>query len=128
MSCGVVCRHGSDPALLWLWHRLAATAPIQPLAWEVALEKEGKKNLFISLLPLPTFYDFDVSFFFLILFCFKHLHDLICMLAYLSDCSLIVVSSILVLPLFFFFDLDKPFQYLFLEWILHCCILFSFFL
>ena len=34
-----------DPALLWLWCRLAATAPIRPLAWEppyatgVALEK-----------------------------------------------------------------------------------------
>ena len=24
----------SDPSLLWLWCRLAATAPIQPLAWE----------------------------------------------------------------------------------------------
>ena len=41
-------RHGSDLALLWLWHRLAATAPIQPLAWEppyatgVALEKTKK--------------------------------------------------------------------------------------
>ena len=23
-----------DPALLWLWHRLAAAAPIGPLAWE----------------------------------------------------------------------------------------------
>ena len=23
-----------DLALLWLWHRLAATAPIRPLAWE----------------------------------------------------------------------------------------------
>ena len=23
-----------DPALLWLWRRLAATALIQPLAWE----------------------------------------------------------------------------------------------
>jgi len=23
-----------DPELLWLWHRLAATAPIRPLAWE----------------------------------------------------------------------------------------------
>ena len=34
MSCGVGCRHGSDPALLWLWRGLAATAPIQPLAWE----------------------------------------------------------------------------------------------
>ena len=28
------CRRGSDPELLWLWYRLAATAPIRPLAWE----------------------------------------------------------------------------------------------
>jgi len=34
VSCGVGRRRGSDPALLWLWHRLAATAPIRPLAWE----------------------------------------------------------------------------------------------
>ena len=34
MSCGVVHRRGLDPALLWLWHRPAATAPVQPLAWE----------------------------------------------------------------------------------------------
>ena len=34
MSCGVGCRRGSDPALLWLWRRLAATALIRPLAWE----------------------------------------------------------------------------------------------
>jgi len=34
VSCGVGCRCGSDPELLWLWHRLVATAPIQPLAWE----------------------------------------------------------------------------------------------
>ena len=34
MSCGVGCRQGSDPTLLWLWRRLAATAPTQPLAWE----------------------------------------------------------------------------------------------
>ena len=34
MSCGVGCTHGSDPTLLWLWPRLAATAPIRPLAWE----------------------------------------------------------------------------------------------
>ena len=27
-------RRGSDPALLWLWCRLTATAPIRPLAWE----------------------------------------------------------------------------------------------
>ena len=34
MSCGVGRRRGLDPTLLWLWHRLAATAPIRPLAWE----------------------------------------------------------------------------------------------
>ena len=34
MSCGVGCRHDSDPTLLWLWCRSAATAPIGPLAWE----------------------------------------------------------------------------------------------
>ena len=34
MSCGVDRKCGSDPALLWLWRRLAAIAPIRPLAWE----------------------------------------------------------------------------------------------
>ena len=34
MNCGVVCRHGWDPLLLWLWHRPVATAPIRTLAWE----------------------------------------------------------------------------------------------
>ena len=27
-SCGVGHRHGSDPALLWLWQRPAVVAPI----------------------------------------------------------------------------------------------------
>ena len=51
MSCGVGCRRGSDPVLLWLWHRQVATASIQPLAWEppyatgVALkDKKTKKK------------------------------------------------------------------------------------
>ena len=34
VSCGVSCRRGSDPTLLWLWRRPVATAPIRPLAWE----------------------------------------------------------------------------------------------
>ena len=34
-SCGVGQRCGSDLALLWLWCRLAAAAPIKPLAWEL---------------------------------------------------------------------------------------------
>ena len=28
MSCGEGLRHGSDPVLLWLWHRTAAAALI----------------------------------------------------------------------------------------------------
>ena len=34
VSCGVVCRRSLDLALMWLWRRPAAIAPIQPLAWE----------------------------------------------------------------------------------------------
>ena len=49
VSCGVDRRRGSDPALLWLWHRPGATAPIRPLSWEppYATEealKKGKKT------------------------------------------------------------------------------------
>ena len=48
MSCGVGHRSGSDPALLWLWRRPVATAPIGPLSWEppyatgTALKKKQK--------------------------------------------------------------------------------------
>ena len=48
MSCGVGCRRGLDPKLLWLWCGLAATTPIRFLAWEppyatgVALGKAKK--------------------------------------------------------------------------------------
>ena len=34
MLCGVGCSRALDPELLWLWCKPAATAPIQPLAWE----------------------------------------------------------------------------------------------
>ena len=34
VRCGVGCRYGSDPMLLWLWRRPVATALIRPLAWE----------------------------------------------------------------------------------------------
>ena len=50
MSCGVGRRRGWDLALLWLWHRLVATAPIGPLAWEApyaagaALKRQKKKR------------------------------------------------------------------------------------
>ena len=49
VSCGVGCRRSSDPALLWLWRRPVATAPIEPLAWEPpyaagAAQEIGKKT------------------------------------------------------------------------------------
>jgi len=48
MSCGVGHRHSSDPQLLWLWCRLAAIAPIWPLAWELlyaaGVAQKGPKN------------------------------------------------------------------------------------
>ena len=44
MSCGVGHRCGSDPTLLWLWRRLAATAPIPPLAWEPPMPWEQPKK------------------------------------------------------------------------------------
>ena len=34
MSCGEGRRRSWDPALLWLWRRPVATAPIRPLAGE----------------------------------------------------------------------------------------------
>ena len=39
-----------DPMLPWLWHRLAATAPIRPIVWELpcatgAAQKKNKRKL-----------------------------------------------------------------------------------
>ena len=55
MNCGVGCKRSSDPALLWLWCRPAATALTGPLAWEpphaagVALKrpKQNKKRSYL---------------------------------------------------------------------------------
>ena len=50
MGYGVGHRCGSDPELLWLWRRPAATALIGPLAWEppyaegVTLEKAKRQK------------------------------------------------------------------------------------
>ena len=54
MSYGVVCRRGSDLALLWLWRRSAAVARIRLLAWEppYALGVALKKKI----TPLGTYY------------------------------------------------------------------------
>ena len=61
MSCDVGHRRGSDLALLWLWYRLGAKAPIQPLGWEplhatgVALKRHTQKIIiFIILLKLKN--------------------------------------------------------------------------
>ena len=49
MSCGVG-RMQLDPALLWLWCRPVATAPIRPLSWELpyatgaALKRQKEKE------------------------------------------------------------------------------------
>ena len=54
--CELWCRCGSDLALLWLWHRPAATTPIRPLAWElpyavgVALKKTREKEKVIKVM------------------------------------------------------------------------------
>ena len=51
MNCGVGCRYVLDPQLLWLWCKLAAVAPIRPLAWELpyaagaALKSKRKKKI-----------------------------------------------------------------------------------
>ena len=52
MSCGIGRPCGLD--LVWLWHRPAAAALFQPLAWElpyvtsVALKKQKKKKKFMK--------------------------------------------------------------------------------
>ena len=50
VSCGVGCRQGSDPALLWLWCKPAATALTRsvaekpPYATGTALKRPKKKK------------------------------------------------------------------------------------
>ena len=50
MICGIGCRYGSNPGLLWLWCRPVITAQIQSLAWEppyaadVTLKRKKKKK------------------------------------------------------------------------------------
>ena len=64
VSCGVGSRCGSDLALLWLWYRPLAIAPIIPLAWEppyamgAALEKMvvGKLNITGKTMKLDPYF------------------------------------------------------------------------
>ena len=41
MCCGVGCRCGSDPMLLWLWSKPAAAVPIWPLSLETSICHRG---------------------------------------------------------------------------------------
>ena len=56
MSCGV----GSDPALLWLWHRPAAIVLIRPLA--KALKKRKKKEKKIQTQESPSWHSRNKSY------------------------------------------------------------------
>ena len=62
MSCDVGRRSSSDPVLLWLWHRQAATALIRPLAWErpyvmgAALKSKKKKSTYIYIYRCYVYY------------------------------------------------------------------------
>ena len=58
MSCGVGHRHSMNPVLISLWHRLAAVALIQPLAWKLpyaaqaALKSQKKKKIIQHILNI----------------------------------------------------------------------------
>ena len=59
MRCDIGHRHGPDLALLWLWHRPEAVAPIRLLAWEplyamsVVLKKKKKvEEIALCIAPL----------------------------------------------------------------------------
>ena len=60
MSYAVGHRHSSDPSLLWLWRRPAATALIRPLALEpphavgAALEKAKRQKKEYEFLEFPS--------------------------------------------------------------------------
>ena len=64
-------RHGWDPALLWLWHRLVAIGPIRSLVWEPpyameaapekAKRKKKKKNWTNRLMISINFWPKDLQ-------------------------------------------------------------------
>ena len=72
MHCDVGQRCSSDPVLLWLWHRPAVAAPIQPLAWEppyvagktLKSQMQKKKRIFHSPFSL-VFYVINVVILFI---------------------------------------------------------------
>ena len=87
MSCGVGQRCGLDPALLWLWCRPVAVAPIWPLTWELpcavgmALKqpKKKKKNLWHLRFPI----------------CLESFQDILILLCYPSPLGMMVHQHVL---------------------------------
>ena len=65
MGCGVGLRRGGlDLAVLWLWCRQAATAPIGPLAWEPPYATGAalkKKDLALDILTLSQLLNTQVK-------------------------------------------------------------------
>ena len=47
MSCGVDHRRGCGLDSVWLWRRLAAVAPIRPLAWDPLYDEGTALNVYI---------------------------------------------------------------------------------
>ena len=64
VSCGVSHKHGSDPMLLWLWHRPTPVAWIGPLACEppYATSEALKKKMKIALVILSIPHSVDNLF------------------------------------------------------------------
>ena len=67
MSCGIGCRCGSYPVLLYLWCRLEAVTLIGPLALEppyatgVALKSKKKKvTINLKSKDLPIYFDLSI--------------------------------------------------------------------
>ena len=55
MSCGVGCRCGLDPLLLWLWRRPVAIALTRPQAWEPlyaagAAQERTKRHMYLNVI------------------------------------------------------------------------------
>ena len=79
VSCSVVCRWGSDLALLWPWCRPASTAPNWPLACEppsaaaTALKRQNRRKKKKKLLEsnIQVLFSLENSFLFSV--CVKHM-------------------------------------------------------
>ena len=60
VTCGVGHRLASDPMLLWLWCRLAASALFGPLAWELPYDACAslKRQKIIIIIIIVNFMEF----------------------------------------------------------------------